>query len=72
MPRRLTELAELNEEEEMTMQEGKLIIRPARNRRQDWEAQFALLAEIGDDPLFDEPSATAWDEEEWIWPISAF
>ncbi len=67
IPRTLLEQAELDDEVEMTVQEGKLIIRPARERRQGWEAQFAAMAELGDDRLLDEPRPTEWDEVEWTW-----
>ena len=35
--------------------------------RQGWAEAFRQMAERGDDRLLDEPTPTAWDEEEWDW-----
>ena len=67
IPRTLLEQAGLTDEVEMTVKGDSLIIRPARAPRQDWEAQFAGMAEHGDDRLLDESAPTQWDEGEWKW-----
>jgi virulence-associated protein VagC len=52
---------------DLTVQDNQLIIQPARKPRQDWEAQFARMAEVGDDQLLDSNVPTHWDETEWTW-----
>ncbi len=67
IPRTLLEQAGLTDEVEMMVKEDSLIIRSAHTPRQDWEAQFASMAEHGDDQLLDESAPTQWDEAEWTW-----
>jgi len=45
------------------------ITEPPNRPRQNWEEAFRLMAERGDDLLFDGDSAlqTAWDHDEWQW-----
>jgi len=67
IPRALLEQAGLEDEVEMTVQDDQLIIRSAHRPRQGWEAQFASMAQLGDDRLLTEYLPTLWDEEEWAW-----
>jgi antitoxin MazE len=67
IPRTLLDQAGLVDEVEMIVQGNKLIIYATRKPRQDWESQFAAMAEIGDDQLLDELTPVQWDENEWIW-----
>jgi len=57
----------LRDEVELAVQSDRLVIRPARRRRQGWEEQFRAMAERGDDKLLDGPIPTKWDETEWEW-----
>ena len=66
IPRALLEQAGLTNEVEMKVEGGELIIHAAHQPRQDWEAQFAAMAEAGDDVLLDEVIQNQWDEDEWI------
>ncbi len=38
-----------------------------RKPREGWEEQFELMSANDDDPLLDEITHSAWDEEEWTW-----
>ena len=67
IPRALLEQAGLSEEVELTVQGDKLIIQPAHQPRQGWEARFIRMAEADDDRLLEEIPSTLWDEEEWEW-----
>jgi antitoxin MazE len=67
IPRTLLEQAGLTDEVEMTADGDKLIIHSVRSVRQDWDVQFAAMAELGDDVLIDETISTGWDEQEWEW-----
>jgi antitoxin MazE len=67
IPRAMLEQAGLTEEVELSVQGDKLIIQSAHTPRQGWEAQFARMAEAGDDQLLDQITPTQWEEEEWEW-----
>lgn len=67
IPRTLLEQAGLTDEVEMTVDGDKLIIHSTRSVRLGWDAQFAAMAEQGDDALIDETISIAWDEQEWEW-----
>ena len=67
IPRMLLEQAGLSDEVEMLVEENKLIIQGARTHRQGWRAQFAFMAEQGDDRLLDQVDTTQWAEAEWTW-----
>jgi antitoxin MazE len=67
IPRTLLEQAGLTDEIEMMVEGNKLIIHSARHPRQSWDAQFAAMAENGDDQLLDETLPDQWDEEDWTW-----
>ena len=52
------------------MEDGSLVIRPARRRpREGWAEAFEEMARRGDDALLDDavPSLSSWDEDEWEW-----
>ena len=72
IPRLLLDQVGLESGVELEGQPGQLVIRPAqaaRLPRQDWEEQFATMAERGDDRLLDPdmPPLTTWDADEWEW-----
>jgi antitoxin MazE len=68
IPKLLLEQANFPEEVELEVQESQIVIRPSHAIRYQWEEQFKLMAERGDDLLLDDvPTATTWDEEEWEW-----
>ena len=67
IPQALLEQVGLNGNVEITVEGNKLIINPLRVSRQGWEAQFAAMAEHGDDQLLDQVPATQWEEDEWTW-----
>ena len=67
IPRTMLEQAGLIDEIEMVVEGNSLIIQSARLSRQGWDAQFAAMAERGDDRLFDQGTPTLWEEEAWTW-----
>lgn len=69
IPKLLLERSNLAEEVELEAEDNRIVIRPARLPRQDWESAFRLMAERGDDALLDKdlPAQTRWDEDEWRW-----
>jgi antitoxin MazE len=67
IPRTLLEQAGLTDDVEMMVEGNRLIIHSTQHPRQGWSAQFATMAEQGDDRLLDQVPATSWEENEWTW-----
>jgi antitoxin MazE len=69
LPKPILEQCAFEDEVEMEVQRGQLIIRSPHRPRQGWERVFKLMAERRDDRLPDRvaESGAAWDEEEWEW-----
>jgi len=69
IPKVVLEQTRLHGEVELEVKDKKIIISPAKKPRQDWDRQFKLMAERGDDKLIDSEvvSLTSFDEEEWEW-----
>lgn len=69
IPKLLLERSNLTEEVEIEAEDNRIVIRPARQPRQDWASAFRQMAERGDDKLIDGdlPAQTRWDEDEWQW-----
>ena len=69
IPKLLLEQLDFGEEVEVAVQEDHLVVRPARHRRDGWEARFRDMAERGDDRLLDAGAGTPtqWDQDEWVW-----
>jgi antitoxin MazE len=69
LPKRIIERAGLENEVEIEVADGQIIIRPTHAPRAGWDEQFRAMAERGDDYLLDAEasSLTEWDGEEWEW-----
>ena len=69
IPKVLLEQVGLSADVELSVQGDTLVLRSAHSPRQDWETQFKMMAERGEDTLLDpEPaSLTKWDNEDWEW-----
>jgi antitoxin MazE len=69
IPKVVLEQTHLHGEVDLEVKDEKIIISPVKKPRQDWDRQFKLMAERGDDKLLDSEvvSLTSFDEEEWEW-----
>jgi antitoxin MazE len=69
LPKWFLQQSHLGEEVELELQEGQIVIRPARRPRAGWAEQFQEMATRGDDQLLDPEavSTSTFDEEEWTW-----
>jgi antitoxin MazE len=63
------EQCRLQDDVELKVQDGDLIIRAAKRTRSGWNEAFQKMTERGDDALLDRDSLapTRWDETEWEW-----
>ena len=69
IPRVLLKQTNLNEDVELEVQSGQIIVRPIQNTRHNWENAFKAMAKLGDDELLDGNilTPTSWEEGEWEW-----
>ena len=69
IPKLLLDQAELGDDVEIELQEGQLVVRPARLPRQGWDAKYAEMAGRGNNKLLDPEivSLSSWDNDEWEW-----
>jgi len=68
IPKPFIEQCAFGTEAFMTVEQGAVVIRPARKSRSGWGEAFQKMAEQKDDILIDETmSASKWDASEWEW-----
>ncbi|MCL5429301.1 MAG: AbrB/MazE/SpoVT family DNA-binding domain-containing protein [Chloroflexi bacterium] len=67
IPKALLEQANLGDEVEMEVQEGKLIMRNVKKPREGWEEDFARMAEEDKEILDITSLSNEWDDTDWEW-----
>lgn len=70
LPKAVLQQCSLEDEVELEVKGGNVILRAAARPRAGWDAAFARMAARGDDRLLDEEAVhmpTAWEREEWRW-----
>ncbi|MDQ3748321.1 MAG: AbrB/MazE/SpoVT family DNA-binding domain-containing protein [Acidobacteriota bacterium] len=70
IPKILLKQSRLAEEVEIEAFDRQIVISPARQPRDDWDAAFQAMAQNGDDKLLDAEEVhtlSSWDETEWQW-----
>jgi len=67
LPKPVIEEVGLDDEVELQVREGAIVIRPLRAARSGWEEAARVLRENTEDELLDPPTPTRFDEEEWEW-----
>ena len=69
IPKLLLEQSRLAEEVEIEAFDRQIVISPARQPRDGWDAAFQSMRENGDDKLLDADARnlSSWDETEWQW-----
>jgi antitoxin MazE len=67
LPKPLIEEAGLQDEVEVVLRDGALVITRADHPRAGWEEAVQLLLERREDYVSEESAATRFDDEEWEW-----
>jgi antitoxin MazE len=69
LPSLFLDEVDLDEEVEVEVQDGQVVIRLVPRPRRKWEEHSAEMAARGDDRLLDSKafSLSSWDEEKWVW-----
>ena len=65
IPKAVLAMSGIEESVEMVVDDGSMIIRPARKPREGWAESFQAMASNEDDLLLDEETPTDWDKQEW-------
>jgi antitoxin MazE len=70
IPKSFIDESGLNNEVELEIDDGKIVIKPISKNRESWDSTFQRMAKNNDDLLLDSDTLlnqTKWDEEEWKW-----
>lgn len=67
IPKVLLEESGLEGDVELRASEGRILIERAPEARAGWSEAARLVRERGEDGLIDEPVATEFDDNEWVW-----
>ena len=67
LPKLVIEEAGLNDEVEVQVRAGRVLISSPAGVRRGWAEAARKLHERKDDRFVDEPTATKFDETEWRW-----
>jgi antitoxin MazE len=67
IPKPLLEQAGLEDDVELRLVEGGIMVRGVGVRRAGWAEAAEKVRERGEDGLLDAPVATDFDESEWNW-----
>ena len=67
LPKPMIEEAKLNDEVDIHVREGAIIITSSPMRRSGWAEAAKQLHDRKDDVLLDDGTATVFDETEWKW-----
>ena len=67
LPKLLIDQMGFDNEVDIFIQRGQLVLRPVALSRRSWDEQFQAMAKNGDDDLIDELVPTKWDRSEWKW-----
>ena len=67
LPKPVIEEVGLNDEVELQIRDGAVVIRPLRAPRAGWADAARALRNSSGDILLDPPTPTHFDEEDWEW-----
>jgi antitoxin MazE len=67
LPKTLLAMTGIESYVDMSVEDGAIIIRPAKIARQGWREQFEAMATSEEDSLIDEWPTTEWEKENWEW-----
>ena len=68
IPKPILDQTGIMDDVEIEVEKDQIIIRPAKDVRDGWDAAFKAMGKKNDDELIiDENISHSWDEEEWQW-----
>lgn len=67
LPKALLAMSQIEDEVDLEVKNGSIIIRPVKKPREGWEEAFKQMANSEDDDLLDQAIVNQWDQQEWEW-----
>jgi antitoxin MazE len=67
IPKTLLEACGIRDSVDLSIENGRLIVKPIQKVREGWAAAAQQMAERGDDVLLDPEVPTSFDGDEWEW-----
>lgn len=70
IPKSIIDESGLQNEVELEIVNGKIVIKPISKNRKNWDSAFKEMGKNEDDALLDEEHLAIqsdWDKEEWEW-----
>ncbi|MGH8396972.1 MAG: AbrB/MazE/SpoVT family DNA-binding domain-containing protein [Gammaproteobacteria bacterium] len=69
LPKAILEQCNLDDEADLAVRDGQVLIQPLHRVRSGWDAAFEAMQKADDDALLDTnvETTTAWDRSEWRW-----
>ena len=67
IPKTLLEACGIQDAVDVSVEEGRLVLRPVHRAREGWAEAASLMGEHAEDALIDPEVSTAFEEEEWVW-----
>jgi antitoxin MazE len=67
IPKALLEQCGIGDAVDLTVEEGRLVVRPLHRARAGWAEAAGAMVARGDDRLIDPTTPTAFDADEWEW-----
>jgi antitoxin MazE len=67
IPKALLEQCGIGDAVDLTVEEGRLVVRPLHRARAGWAVGAGAMVARGDDRLIDPTTPTAFDADEWEW-----
>ncbi len=67
LPKPVIEHAGIEDDVDLTMEDGRVVIEAADQPRAGWEKQFREESEFGHDGLLLPGTRNDWDDQEWEW-----
>ena len=65
IPKALLDQCGIGDAVDLTVEDGRLVLRPLRRVREGWSEAAATMAERGDDQMLDPETPTSFDDSDW-------
>jgi len=67
IPKAVLEQVGIGDVVELSVEEGRLVVRPVGRPRAGWAEAAAAMAAAGDDEPLDAETPTEFDQRDWTW-----
>jgi len=67
IPKAILQACGIHDQVELSIDEGRLIVQPARRTREGWAEAAQAMAQHGDDSMLDPETQTEFDTSSWEW-----